>query len=214
MQDAQRERSVHRALKELPPEQALLLQVLFFEERPHVTIARELGIPPAGNGGSKPMMILHHPEDEFLLLLAAGHLPAGQAVVVAAHVEECAQCGARLRTLQAVGGALLQNAEPHPLSPDSLAATLHRIADVPPEPARAPATPAPPPAATWLPAGVIWPASLRGCKVTPWRRIGPGRRFSRVQLPQDPEAALFLLRGRNLPRHRHSQLELTQVLRR
>ncbi|TFZ01019.1 sigma-70 family RNA polymerase sigma factor [Ramlibacter henchirensis] len=42
---AQRERSVHLALAELRPEHALLLQLSFFEERPHATIARELGIP-------------------------------------------------------------------------------------------------------------------------------------------------------------------------
>jgi RNA polymerase sigma-70 factor (ECF subfamily) len=43
--DTQRERSVQRALAELPAEQALLLQLSFFEERPHAAIARELGIP-------------------------------------------------------------------------------------------------------------------------------------------------------------------------
>ncbi|TFZ00967.1 transcriptional regulator [Ramlibacter henchirensis] len=160
-------------------------------------------------------MIVHHPEDEFLLSLAAGRLPAGQAVVVQAHVESCGHCTERLSTLEAVGGALLERAEPHPLSPDLLAATLQRIAGVPPEPASTSPTPATAPAGTWLPTGVTWPTSLRGSKVTPWRWIGPGRRFSRVQLPHDPEATLFLLSispGRSLPRHRHEQLELTQVL--
>lgn len=42
---AQRERSVHRALAELSAEHALLLQLSFFEERPHASIALELGIP-------------------------------------------------------------------------------------------------------------------------------------------------------------------------
>lgn len=42
---AQRERGVHRALAELPPEQALVLRLSYFEERPHARIAEELGIP-------------------------------------------------------------------------------------------------------------------------------------------------------------------------
>lgn len=42
---AQRERSVHAALKQLPPDQALVLQLSFFEEHPHACIAQALGIP-------------------------------------------------------------------------------------------------------------------------------------------------------------------------
>ena len=42
---AQPERGVRRALAELPPEQALVLRLSFFEERPHGRIAQELGIP-------------------------------------------------------------------------------------------------------------------------------------------------------------------------
>jgi len=42
---AQRERSLHRALAQLPPEQALVLRLSFFEEHPHSRIASDLGIP-------------------------------------------------------------------------------------------------------------------------------------------------------------------------
>ena len=41
----QRERGVRQAIAELPPEQARVLQLSFFEEQPHAQIARELGIP-------------------------------------------------------------------------------------------------------------------------------------------------------------------------
>lgn len=160
-------------------------------------------------------MIAHHPDDELLLWLAAGRLLPGQALVVAAHVERCAQCGARLRTLHAVGGALLERAEPHPLAPGSLASALQRIADVSPKLAPAPAIPARPPAGLTLPADTVWPRGLGGCKVTPWRWIGPGRRISRVHLPQDPGATVFLLSiapGRSVPRHGHTQREFTEVL--
>ena len=42
---AQRERRVRRALAALPPEQAQVLRLSFFDERPHGRIARDLGIP-------------------------------------------------------------------------------------------------------------------------------------------------------------------------
>lgn len=42
---AQLERGVRQALAELPDEQALLLQRSFFDEQPHASIARDLGIP-------------------------------------------------------------------------------------------------------------------------------------------------------------------------
>jgi RNA polymerase sigma factor (sigma-70 family) len=42
---AQRERGVQQALAELPPEQAEVLRLSFFDEHPHARIARDLGIP-------------------------------------------------------------------------------------------------------------------------------------------------------------------------
>lgn len=41
----QRERGVQRALAELSPEQAQVLRLSFFDERPHGRIAQDLGIP-------------------------------------------------------------------------------------------------------------------------------------------------------------------------
>ena len=157
-------------------------------------------------------MIRNHPRDEHLVALAAG-LPGGQAVVLGAHVGSCAYCRERLRTLESIGGGLLEQAEPHPLAADALTSTLRRIAQEAPA-ARFAGSAAHTPAAS-LPPGVAWPASLRGCRITPWRWIGPGRRISRVQVPHDPAASVFLLSidpGRSLPWHRHAQLELTQVL--
>lgn len=42
---AQRERGVQQALAELPPEQAKVLRLAFFDEHPHSRIAQDLGIP-------------------------------------------------------------------------------------------------------------------------------------------------------------------------
>jgi len=72
-------------------------------------------------------MIRHHPDDALLMALAADRLARGPAVVTAAHVERCPNCRARLRELDAVGGALLEDAEPAVLAPEALARTLARI---------------------------------------------------------------------------------------
>jgi putative transcriptional regulator len=155
-------------------------------------------------------MIQHHPDDEFLLELAAGRLSAGQALVVSTHLEGCAQCRLQLHTLQALGGALLEQAEPVALGQEAWTRTLARI-DAP-APAPAVHVPLPHPV---LPEGVPWPASLGRCRVSGWRWMGPGLRYARVDPPYDPAASLYLLRigeGRSLPRHTHGGIELTQVL--
>ncbi|MEO8464345.1 MAG: ChrR family anti-sigma-E factor [Gammaproteobacteria bacterium] len=159
-------------------------------------------------------MIHHHPDDEFLLPLAAGRLRAGQAVVVSTHLESCVECRARLHTLQTVGGVVLEESAPVALEAGAWERTLQRIDGAAPEPGSAAASPAvlPHPA---LPQGVAWPASLRRARVSPWRFMGPDMRYARVTVPHDPTAKLYLLRigeGRSLARHTHSGIEFTQVL--
>ena len=169
-------------------------------------------------------MIQHHPHDDMLLAHAAGNLAAGPALLVASHIEQCAVCRERMALLEAAGGVLLDDVAPAVLAPDAFVRTLDAIAALgavdPNAPARVGSTggarkrkssdvfPA-------LPAGTSWPRAFRGCAVTPWRWIGPGMRWSRVTLPHDPEANVFLLRigaGKKLPQHTHSEVELTQVL--
>ena len=160
-------------------------------------------------------MIQHHPQDEMLLAHAAGSLAAGPALLVASHIEQCAVCRERMALLDAIGGALLDALPPAMLAPDAFARTLSAIdaldGTVPEsevDMARRPSFPA-------LPAGATWPKAFDGCTVTPWRWLGPGMRWSRVTLPHDSAANVFLLRigaGKKLPQHTHSEIELTQVL--
>jgi putative transcriptional regulator len=159
-------------------------------------------------------MIRHHPGDDLLLPLAAGRLQPAQALLVAVHLERCVECRARLHTLQALGGALLEESDPLPVETDAWARTLERIDAPAVVPAAVSAT-SPGRSSLALPGDTPWPVGLRGCRVTRWRWMGPGLRLSRVTLPCDPDAALFLLRigeGRSLPRHTHGGTELTQVL--
>lgn len=161
-------------------------------------------------------MIHHHPDDGLLLAQAAGTLSSGHSLLVDSHVEGCAECQARLRELEAVGGAMLEQLAPAVLTSQALADTLAAI-DAPPPPQRQ--VPKKPAARRGsrpvLPDGMAWPRALRGCTATPWRWIGPGMRWSRVTVPFDRDANVFLLRigaGKELPFHTHSQSELTQVL--
>lgn len=157
-------------------------------------------------------MIEHHPDDDYLLALAAGRLASGPALLVGVHLESCPACRARLHTLQALGGALLEAQEPQLLLPEALARTLERIDAPVAAVARAPAPRWPEPT---LPDGAPWPDALRGCRISRWRWMAPGMHFSRVHLAHDPEASLYLLRiapGKSLARHTHDGLELTQIL--
>lgn len=59
---------------------------------------------------------LHHPEDELLASYSAGSLPLSQAMCVSAHLEHCQSCNQKLRRLNSVGSALLENLSPAPVA--------------------------------------------------------------------------------------------------
>lgn len=164
-------------------------------------------------------MINHHPDDELLLATAAGSLECARALVVATHVEGCAKCASRMREFDALGGAMLEGIEPAAMAPEALARTFERLdADVSASAKPSPASHRQKSDArvrARLPAGMPWPRVMRRCSITRWRWLGPGMRWSRVSLPLDPSANVFLLRiaaGKCLPEHTHSECELTQVL--
>jgi putative transcriptional regulator len=157
-------------------------------------------------------MIRHHPDDSLLLALASGMIDGGTAVVIAVHVERCPRCQGRVRDYEAVGGALLEAVAPERLAPDALASALARI-DAPA--AAAPRRSNANVARAQLPDGMPWPRGMRSCSISRWRWLGPGMRWSRVEVAHDRAAHVFLLRvaaGKCLPRHTHSDTELTQVL--
>jgi len=157
------------------------------------------------------MTISHHATEETLLRYAAGTLACGPAIVIQAHLAACSACRARVGEYEAVGGALLEEADPAALSPQALSEVLALIdADDGTRPS--------PPAAATDPIqidGIRLPDALRGCDIGRWRWIGPGMRMSRVGVPQDPDANVILLKvgpGRALPDHGHVGAELTYIV--
>lgn len=151
----------------------------------------------------------HHATDETLMRYAAGTLAAGPAIVVEAHLAGCPACRARLATYEAVGGALLGEIEPTPLSETAFNDVLAMIdAEEEPSPRQQSRKPV-------EIEGVRLPDALGGCDIGRWRWIGPGMRMSRVGVPHDPDANLILLKigpGRALPDHGHVGTEFTYVV--
>jgi putative transcriptional regulator len=157
------------------------------------------------------MTIMHHPSSETLFRFAAGTLSAGPAVVVASHVAGCSACQAQLRAFEAVGGVFLDDAPPVPMGAGAVDAALASIER--PQAAAAPRTPrrfrAP------LPSSILVPQALRDRDVGPWRWLAPGVRASRVAVPEDKTAFVFLIKvapGKKVPEHGHTGLEFTHVL--
>ncbi len=152
----------------------------------------------------------HHPSDQTLLRFAAGTLPAGPALVVAAHLSGCPFCQRRMAIFEAIGGEMLVRTDPQALSPEALEQTLARL-DLDHRAGRT----APQPSPVSID-GIVLPSPLAGCKVGPWRAVGPGVRLSRVGVPHAPEANVILLKvkaNKRMPAHGHTDLEVTQVLK-
>ncbi|MCK9689381.1 ChrR family anti-sigma-E factor [Scleromatobacter humisilvae] len=155
-------------------------------------------------------MIRHHPDDSLLLRHAGGNLAAGQALLVATHLERCAACRQATRRFESIGGSLVLDEVPAELPRGTFEAVMARI-DAPRPPPTQPAVSRHPS----LPPGMNWPRSLRHCRISRWRPVAPGMRWSRVKLADAPHANVFLLRiaaGSCMPVHTHSGEELTQVL--
>jgi len=153
------------------------------------------------------MTIRHHLSDQLLMAYAAGQLPEAFNLVVATHVSLCDECRARTGAFDAVGGALIAEAEEIAMGEDALEAALARIDGLPQ------ATRAEP----LKPAGIL-PAPLADyvggdISAVRWRRIGGGVKQAILPTGRDASARLlYIPAGKAVPDHGHRGLELTLVL--
>jgi putative transcriptional regulator len=158
------------------------------------------------------MNIRHHPDDSTLVAYAAGAVTEGISLVVAAHLELCPQCRARVRDATDLGGVLLAGLDPTTVGEGALAAALARIeADIEGEPA----PPLKPRAVDGLPATLV-PWLPAGLDRVPWRALVPGIRhfrFPGVDSGGGTVRLLAIAPGTALPHHGHGGTELTLVLR-
>ena len=148
------------------------------------------------------MIPVHHPSDELLLDVAAGRLEHGPALVLSAHLGACPACRAAAESLEAVGGALLDDLPAAQMEPDAMARALARI-----ETSRSPGTPA------RIEVGL--PRMLAGERFGPRRWMAPGLWLRRLDAGPDARFTTYLLHtspGRQLPRHGHAGAEYVCVL--
>jgi putative transcriptional regulator len=152
----------------------------------------------------------HHPFSELLIDYTTGALSQAESMLIAMHLDFCAECRRSADIVQAVGGALLDTIAPLQLPPSTFQRTLQAI-DATPKSVEALIRSAP----TFA---LKWPAVLRNhLAVSPpgeWRKLPAGFRALRVPF-KDPSSRVWVMKapgGRGPLRHTHVADEWTVVL--
>ncbi|HRK95069.1 MAG TPA: ChrR family anti-sigma-E factor [Rhodospirillales bacterium] len=159
-------------------------------------------------------MITHHPKKEILLDYAAGALGEGPALAVASHAALCRECAEQIEMLEALGGALLEEVTPAPVSDMLLEQTLAMLDE--PEPAMVAAAQIDAETAAQVPEPLLRYIG-RGLAHLAWRRVGGiVAAVEEVRLPvaaKNVKVSLMRLKaGSLMPRHSHRGNEFTLVL--
>lgn len=155
------------------------------------------------------MTITHHLDPSTLMSYAAGSLPEALSAVVAAHVSMCPRCSREVRSMERIGGAILDSLAPLPVSSAAPSVSLHSFQHQ--RQASPPARPGegeiPPPLATLVGTDID---KLK------WRRLGVGLWHMPLSLSGKEDGDLRFLKvagGQAMPEHGHAASELTLVLR-
>jgi putative transcriptional regulator len=150
--------------------------------------------------------IRHHLGEGVLAAYAVGELPEAFALVVATHASVCDECRARLASLEAVGGAVLDRTEMVAVASGSLAATMSRIrAGAPAEAPLREASDLPAPLAEYVGGGL---------DAVRWRPVGGGVKQAVLETAGSSSVRLIQIPGgAAVPEHGHGGMELTLVLR-
>ncbi len=151
------------------------------------------------------MNVTHHPSDAALAAFASATLDEGRSLVLATHLSFCSTCRKAVRTLECVGGVLLDHTDPSALREGALERALVRIGEV--------ETPLKP--ALGVASSDALPGPLSNYALGPWRWIGRGLRWRSVDLATVPGSRVLLLDaapGARLHRHRHAGTEWVCVL--
>jgi putative transcriptional regulator len=154
------------------------------------------------------MNIRHHLSDPLLMAYSAGQLPEAFSLVVATHVSLCDECRSRLLAFDAIGGALIDEADEARMAEDSFEATMARISGMPQAmPVQASRS-----------MGAVFPAPLRDyvggdLSAVKWRSVGMGVRQAILKTESGATARLLHIpAGQAVPDHGHRGMELTLVL--
>lgn len=146
-------------------------------------------------------MINHHPSDTTLTSYAAGTLPEALGLVTATHLSFCPACRDAVALAEAVGGSILEDMAPVAMADDALARVLAR-GELPQIPAVTPVREA------------KLPGPLKYCSFGRSWLVAPGLRWRPLRTSGRAWGGLLMAHpGRRFPRHAHTGLELTCVLR-
>lgn len=148
-------------------------------------------------------MTQHHPSDDHLVQYAAGILPQGMSLLVAAHLNYCAKCRSAVREAEAVGGAMLDWEALEPVDLERAVPDFDRVGQA--APAQLPAIDVPSPLRPYIGARLV---DVR------WRSFWFGMQTMRIPCADDPsDISLLRLRpGVGMPIHTHAGEEATLVL--
>jgi len=164
-------------------------------------------------------MIRHHPDKNQLLEYASGSLARGPSLVIAAHIQMCADCRTHYHTLNSLGGSLLNESPAQPIQPNAfeqLMTRIDRIAEKITEKEKKGSEPETlsnqDPALTNLPR--VLHKLLAKNPARKWRKVSRSLQVCRVRTGQrDYEVAFHHLRsGAKLPEHDHRGQEFAVVL--
>ena len=155
-----------------------------------------------------PAPVSHHPSEEMLLAYAGGSAGEATSLIVAVHLVYCAACRRQSRELEALGGSLLQELAPVPMSGGALDAALAKLNEIKPferaaRPVSRDGTPS-----------VLRPYIGGDLRDVRWRQVGP--RLAYVPIFRRGTVTARLLRGvpgAETGAHRHAGLEYTLVLK-
>nr|WP_319388535.1 ChrR family anti-sigma-E factor [uncultured Cohaesibacter sp.] len=168
-------------------------------------------------------MIHHHLSDEMILAFAAGSLSAGQAMIVACHLDLCPDCAARVAEAEVIGGAMIEEVELSPVADELFEQIMLDVNEGQsfPEP-EAPLAPV-----SELKQMLRDPSGLRVPRLLAnmigndfdavrWRTAGPGIKQYLLPLQGSEGEKVRLLKlspGFVTPDHSHHGSELTLVLK-
>nr|AFT64077.1 anti-sigma factor ChrR [gamma proteobacterium D250]AFT64158.1 anti-sigma factor ChrR [gamma proteobacterium D250] len=161
-------------------------------------------------------MIHHHPDKHLLLEYTAGNLPKGASLIVSAHIQMCAECRVQYRTLNTLGGSILESCAPQAVNDEVFHQLIGRInqtaaiAPIQEVILESPRTTAPlltdvPPIVNKL---------IEKNPPIKWKSITPALKMCRLKTGQDQYEVSFhrLSCGGKVAEHDHRGCELTLVL--
>lgn len=158
------------------------------------------------------MTIHHHLSDATLMSYAAGNVSEAISLVIAAHLDMCPACRAKLDELETLGALELVDAPLGAMAPDSLDKVLAQL-DQQEDPAEIPRSR--PTRTSGLP-GPLGALVSEPVDRLPWRSLAPGIKTYRIASVNARRGTLCLMRiepGVTIPEHTHEGTELTLVLK-